>query len=198
MKNLQYPISLVFKISTFTNDFIAKDATDNTFAFVSQKLLRLVEHVDVFSDETKTQKIFQINANKWIDFSACYVFTDGAGAELGRVARKGWASMFKAHYEIFDEKQAQDLVIREENAWVKVADGVLSQVPILNFFTGYLFNPAYVVTRPDGTLVARLKKDASFFGRKFTIQQVADFEHGEESRILLSLMMMILLERRRG
>jgi hypothetical protein len=65
-------------------------------------------------------------------------------------------------------------------------------------FTGYLFNPTYVLTRPDGTLVAKLKKNPSLLGRKFTVSKESDFQTGEETRILLGLMMMILLERRRG
>ena len=52
--------------------------------------------------------------------------------------------------------------------------------------------------RPDGTLVATFKKEASFFGRKFHLYQEAAFEQGEEQRIQLGLMMMALLERRRG
>jgi hypothetical protein len=35
-------------------------------------------------------------------------------------------------------------------------------------------------------------------GRKFKVEKSGDFEDGEEDRIVLGLMMMILLERRRG
>jgi len=61
-----------------------------------------------------------------------------------------------------------------------------------------LFNPSYIVSRPDGTQVVRLQKQPSFFGRRFVVTQFGPFEQGEEVRILLGLMMMILLERRRG
>ena len=37
-----------------------------------------------------------------------------------------------------------------------------------------------------------------FFGRRFSIEKLAEFETGEETRILLAGMMMLLLERRRG
>ncbi|MEZ5024278.1 MAG: hypothetical protein R2728_13635 [Chitinophagales bacterium] len=65
-------------------------------------------------------------------------------------------------------------------------------------FTGYFFNPKYIVTRKDGTIVARLSKKKSFWGRRFTLDKLEEFEEGEELRVLLGLMMMILLERRRG
>lgn len=198
MKNIQFPLSFSFKISTLSNDFIAKDGNGQTIAFVRQKLLKLIDQIVVYTDESKTNVWYNIKANKWIDFSVTYTFSDTQGKELGRIARKGWASIWKAHYEIFDENQKQDLVVQEENGWVKVADAVLGEIPILGIFTGYLFNPSYKVTRPDGTMVVRLKKEPSFFGRRFTVDKINEFEPGEEQRIVLGLMMMILLERRRG
>ena len=46
--------------------------------------------------------------------------------------------------------------------------------------------------------VARLKKEASFFGRKFEVTKLNDMDQDDEQRIILGFMMMILLERRRG
>ncbi len=37
-------------------------------------------------------------------------------------------------------------------------DGLASQIPLICLFSGYLFHPAYQVTRPDGTLVAEVTK----------------------------------------
>jgi hypothetical protein len=198
LKNLSFPLTFTFKISTFSNDFIVEDANGKVIHFVRQKLFKFIEEVQVFNNESKSQALYTIKANKWIDFSAAYIFTDARGLEIGRVARKGWASIWKARYEIYDENRVQDLFISEENGWIKVGDAVLGEIPLLGIFTGYLFNPAYLVTRPDGTQVAKLKKEPSFFGRRFTVSKVADFQQGEEERLVLSLMMMILLERRRG
>jgi hypothetical protein len=112
--------------------------------------------------------------------------------------RKGWRSIWKASYDIYDQNDKPDLHIKEANPWAKVFDSLLSEIPILGIFTGYLFNPKYNLTRQDGTLVCSFKKNASFFGRKFTLNKEAEFEDGEEDRILLGMMMMVLLERRRG
>lgn len=198
MSELQFPLSLQFKISTLANDFVAKDANERTIAYVRQKMFKLKADINVYTDETKANEMFSIKADKWLDFSTSYAFSDNEGNLLGRVSRKGWKSIWKARYEIYDEQGNQDLLIQEENAWVKVGDQVLGEIPILSMFTGYLFNPTYILTRPDGTLVAKLKKNPSFFGRKFTVSKESDFQTGEETRILLGLMMMVLLERRRG
>lgn len=194
-----YPLKFEFKISTFSNDFNAQDSQGNTIAYVRQKMFKLKEKVIVYSDESKSKELFHINADKWLDFNTVYNFTSAAeGVELGKVCRKGWTSLLKARYELYDEKNQQDLLIEEENPWTKFWDGLLKEIPIVNFFTGYFFNPRYVVKRPDGTLVGRFSKDKSFFGRRFTYDKLAEYEQGEELRVLLGLMMMVLLERRRG
>lgn len=198
MNSLNFPLQLQFKIGTFSNDFVATDANNQTVAYVRQKMLKLIEEVQVFSNESRSELTYTIRANTWLDFSASYKFTNRNGYDIGRIVRKGWASIWKAHYEIYDEKQQPDLVVREENPWTKVFDSILGDIPVLGMLTGYFFHPAYIVTRPNGTLVVRLKKEPSFFGRQFKIEKLNEFESGEEERILLGLMMMILLERRKG
>jgi len=199
MTDLQFPINFVFNISTFSNDFTATDANGKTVAYVKQKLFKLKEDISIFENESQTKVNFKIKADKWIDFSTAYSITDSSsGAELGKVARKGWRSIWKASYELIDQHQKLQYHIREENAWVKVLDGLLGQIPILNLFTGYLFNPTYKVTNLKDETIIRLKKQLSFFGRKFEILKIKKTDTDDDQRILLGLMMMILLERRRG
>ncbi len=50
----------------------------------------------------------------------------------------------------------------------------------------------------DGTIVARLSKEASFMGRKFKLEKLSELNEGEGERMVLAIMMMSLLERRRG
>jgi len=198
VKDLKYPIRFVFKISSFANDFMAKDADNKTVAYVRQKMFKLKEDISIFATENRTKLLYKIKADRWLDFSAVYSFTDREGIELGKIARKGWASLWKANYELIDQHEKLQYHIHEENAWVKVFDSLLGEIPILSMFTGYLFNPTYIVTDLDGKPVARLKKEASFFGRKFIVLKLEDIDDDDKERIMLGLMMMILLERRRG
>lgn len=107
-------------------------------------------------------------------------------------------SLWKAHYDIFDETHNANLTIREENAWIKVFDSLLGEVPVVGMFSGYLFHPAYLVQRADGTTIMRLEKQPAFLEGKFRIDKQAEMSQDEETRALLSLIMMILLERSRG
>jgi len=197
-KNFNYPISFEFKIGTFANDFTAKDASGNTISYVKQKMFKLKEAINVFSDESKADTLYTIAADRVIDFNASYAFKNAQGVELGKVGRKGRKSILKAHYEIFDKANQLDYTITEENPWAKVGDAVLGELPIVSMFTGYLFNPKYVVKDNNDQIIARLSKEASFFGRRFKLEEVGKFKEGDDERIMLSLMMMSLLERRRG
>ncbi len=199
MQNITFPLELTFKIGTLSNDFKANDANGIPVAYVRSKLFKLKEDIQVFSDETRTELNYTIKANKWIDFSASYLFADAQGNDLGMIARKGWASIFKARYEIFDNNKKHEFTIQEDNAWVKVWDALLGEVPLIGAFTGYFFNPSYsVIDTATGQPVAQLKKKKSFFGRRFNIFSLQDLNNDQQVRVLLGCMMMVLLERRRG
>lgn len=198
MRNLAYPLQFTFKVTTIANDFQAVDAHGNTIAYVREKIFKLKDNVDVYADETKSQRLFNIKANQWIDWSTSYKMTTDDGQPLGRIGRKGWRSMWKATYEIFDGQDQKEFHVSEDNGWVKVADGMLSEIPLLGLFSGYFFNPGYSVYDNHGTKVAQIKKQKSFWGRRFTVDQLMPMNPAQEERVALGLMMMILLERRRG
>ena len=198
MKDLNFPISFTFNVTTLSNDFSAKDASGRTVAYVRQKMFKLKEDINIYDNENKSNLTHNIRADKWIDFSAAYSFKDAQGKEVGKIARKGWASIWKAHYELIDQNQKLQYHIREDNAWVKVLDGVLGNIPILGGLTGYLFNPSYTVTDLKDQSVCQLKKEPSFFGRKFKLSKLKPIDNDDDERIILGFMMMVLLERRRG
>lgn len=198
MQNLQYPLFLQFRISTLASDFNITDRDGRSIAYVRQKLFKLKEDVVVYSDERKTEEKFRIKANQWIDFNASYAITDAVGKALGKIARKGMRSIWKATYTILDPQDQPQFIIQEENAWTKILDGLVSEIPILGAFSGYFLNPSYVVKDHNGKEIYRLKKQPSFFGRKFQLDQLHKMSHEQEPLVVLSLMMMVLLERSRG
>ncbi len=198
MQNIQFPVQFDFKISTLANDFTARDANGEIIAYVRQKMFKLKEDIEIFSDESRSEVLYKIKADRWLDFSAAYSFYDQEGNEFGKVARKGWRSLWKTRYQIIDEHQKKQYEINEKNPWVKVMDGIFGEIPILSFFTGYVFNPTYLLTDNRFNTIVTLKKNPSFFGKSFTIDKIGNMDNDDDDRIMLSLMMMILLERRRG
>jgi hypothetical protein len=196
--SFEFPLSFKFKIGTLSNDFVITDSKNNTVSYVRQKMFKLKEDIMCYSNESKKTLLYRIKANKWLDFSATYSFFNGDDIELGKVARKGAVSLWKATYVVLNTENTNEFTIREENPWVKVLDRLVSEIPIVGIFTGYMFNPSYLVTNEQNEPIMRFKKDSSFFGRKFSLHQLKEVDDKAQERIVLSLMMMVLLERRRG
>lgn len=194
---MNYPLHLSFKALALGQKLSVTDATGRLVLFVKQKAFKLKEDVTVFADEAQTQPLYHIRADRMIDFSARYSITDAAGASLGAVKRKGMASLWRSRFEVFDG-DALVMTIAEENPWVKVADAVLSGIPILGLLSGYLFHPRYLLSRADGTVVLSLEKQPAFLEGKFKLERRLDLSEADERRALLSLLMMVLLERQRG
>ena len=168
MQNLQYPLFLKFKLTTLASDFTITDRNENSLAYVRQKMFRLKEDVVVFNNESKSQENFRIRANQWIDFNASYAITDSFGKNLGKIARKGMRSIWKATYNIFDHNENQKYKVQEENAWVKVLDGMVGEIPIIGMFTGYFLNPSYIVHDNKEKKFIVLKKCLPFSEENFS------------------------------
>lgn len=198
LNNLNYPLDFKFKITTLASDFNITDKNGSSVAYVRQKMFKLKEDVIVFNDESKTKELFKIQANQWIDFNASYSIKDTIGKSFGRLARKGVRSIWKSTYEVLDENDKAKFTITEDNAWVKFFDNMVGEIPVIGMFTGYFLNPSYTVKGMDGKEYFKLKKMPSMFGRRFQLDRMVDIDDEDESLVVLSLLMMVLLERARG
>jgi uncharacterized protein YxjI len=194
---MQYPLSLSFKLLALSPQLSVRDAAGQLRFYVKQKAFKLREQVTVFADEQQTRPLYYFQADRVFDFRARYHFTDAAGSYVGSVKRQGARSIWRARYDIEVNEQVV-LTIQEEKPWVKVADALFSDLPVVGIFSGYVFNPSYSVTAPDGTVLMRLVKEPAFLEGKFRIEEIVDLPEHDEIRIVLSLLMMLLLERSRG
>ena len=194
---MNYPLQLSFEILSVARKLSIVDAAGNLSFFVKQKMFKLKESVTVFGDVDQRLPLYELKADRVIDISPSYHFKDTMGTHLGTVTRKGMKSLWRARYDIVNGS-GRALTIQESNPWTKVFDRLFCEIPILGMFSGYVFHPEYLVAREDGTSVMRVKKEPAFFQGKFSIEKLAAVSEEEETRILLSLIMMVLLERRRG
>ena len=143
MKNLNYPLDFKFKIPTLASAFNITDRDGKHIAYVRQKMFKLKEDVVVFRDEEKSAELFRIKADRWLDFNASYSITGADGTNYGKLTRKGMRSIWKSTYEVYDENNQHKYTIREDNAWVKFWDGLVGELPVIGWFTGYFLNPSY-------------------------------------------------------
>ena len=198
MKNIYFPVKFKFHITTFSNDFTATDANGQTLAYIRQKKFRLKEHVQVFDNGRSGKVLYNIKADRWLDFNASYTVFDEHKQSLGTISRKGIRSFFKATYTISDPQRNDIYSLKEKNPITKFLDDFVGGIPLLGFLTGYIFNPSYILTHKNGQPVMELLKEPSFFGRKFTLKKLNEMDEADETLLVLSFMMMILLERDRG
>lgn len=200
LQNLNFPLDFTFRLSTLASDFIIKDAQGNEVAYVRQKMFKLKEEVIVYNNKQKDKAIFSIKANKWIDFNASYEIKKLFDSKvLGKISRRGMRSIWKSTYEISDEQNQTRFKVTEDNAWTKFLDGLVGEIPVIGMFTGYFLNPSYTVKDEQGNAYYQLKKQPSFFGRRFQlVKKNHEISPSEESLVVLSLLMMVLLERARG
>ncbi len=194
---MQFPLQIAFKRIALSPQIRVTDARGTLTHYVKQKLFKLKESVTVFADEAQTRRLFEIRADRMLDFNAAYRIADAAGKPIGIVRRHGMRSLWRAHYEI----QASDgllLTVSEENPWVKVLDGFVSGLPIIGLFAGYWFHPAYLLKDRNGTLVMRVQKVPALMEGRYRIDAHAAIEGEARDAVLQGIFMTLLLERTRG
>lgn len=199
LAGLQYPLTLSFKLLAIASQATVTDSNGRVVLFTRQKLLKFREHVEIWTDKSRGSRLADIKATKIIDWSARYHATDAEGKPIGSVGRRGWRSIWKANYEVFNPGDDRpDFSIHEENVWSKVADSLLGGIPILGLLTGYFFHPRYLASRSDGSPAMRMTKRAAFFEGRFQIDKLGPLTPREELNLFLSFLMLVMLERQRG
>lgn len=205
MSSYDYPLKLSFKLIALAPRIIVTDAKGKEVLFVSQKVFKLKEDVRIYSDQSKSQEVFHINAEKILDFNTRYNFYEsGTEQHLGSVKAKGWRSIWRATYHLGDQDGSETHYIKEDNPWMKIGDALFSEIPVVGMFTGYVFHPSY--TCYEGTNyedeshpIMKIKKEAAFFEGVYTIELIDhEIDREEEIRALLSFMLMVQFMRRRG
>ena len=195
---MNFPLVVRFKLLAVASQISVSDAGGSLIFYARQKAFKLKEAVTVFADEEQTRPLFTIAADRILDISARYRIEDAGGAERGVLQRHGMASFWRTHYDIEIGGSAA-LTIREENPWIKLLDGLFGSIPILGIFAGYLFHPAYLVSESAGgsTLLRVVKKPALFEGL-FEIERTGQIDTDATDIAVVSVLMMLLLERSRG
>lgn len=194
-----FPLTIKFKIATFGNRFSVTDASGQVLLYVKQKMFKLKEDVAIYRDESRSELLFSLKANKIIDFSPTFQLTDAAGNPTAHIKRNGGKSLWKADYDLFIGEQLVGKV-QEENPWIKLFDAILGQIGLIGLVTGYFLNPTYLVTALDGALIGRIKKQPSFFESSFSIEaeSLATQSESTQQYYALLFMVVVLLERARG
>lgn len=195
---MSYPLTLRFKKIALARQFSVEDTGGRLLMYVKQQAFKLREAITIYADREQTTPLYRVNADRVIDFSATYDINAADGSYVGALRQQGMKSLWRTRYDIFRD---HDVVfhVREENPWAKVGDGLLSEIPLLNLLSGYLFHPRYLITTAAGQEVIRARKEAAFFESVFAVERLSTPLTAEDERLLLiGAVVTVLLERRRG
>jgi hypothetical protein len=193
-----YPLTLTFKFLTISSYIRVVDATGQLVSYVKQRAFRLRENVTIFADEDQRRPLFHVKADRIIDIGATYSITSADGRSLGSVRQRGLRTLWRATYDILDDAGSAIGLIREQDALVKVIDGLIGEIPFIGFVIQQWINPTYLIDGADGVTCLRLRKRPSLIERRFTLEQEAPLPPRLEPVALPAAIMVVLLERGRG
>ena len=195
---MQFPLTLTFKFWSMASQIRVTDPTGQLVCQVKQRAFRLKEDVTIFEDEQQTRPRYRIRADRVLDIAPQYTISDPSGSVLGAVKREGMKSFWRARYRLLNPQGNDVGLIREENPWIKVADSLLSLIPLVELLTGYFLNPAYLVEIPAGRTALYVRKNPSFLEKRFVLEERRPLPSEQQDLTLAGVMMMVILERHRG
>ena len=196
LNNLKFPLDIKFHIASFSNDFSVTDANNQSVFYVREKILSWRDVIKVYRDSSKKEELYQLRSNKVIDFQQTFTITDANGNIVGKAKRKTLKSFWTATFHIYDANDNHIFTIKERSGFTRMMDGMVGEIPVVGFFSGYLFNPKYALSNLQGTELMEVSKEPSFFGRKFKLNQYQQTE--DDALFVLSFMLMLITDRNRG
>ncbi len=123
--------------------------SDEPLAYSRQKAFKLREDIRVFTREDMASELLAIRARQIVDFSAAYDVVDSVeGRTVGSARRKGWSSLWRDQWEIFDADERAVGRIQEDS----------TTLALLRRFLSNLIPQRFVVASPDGRSQAELRQ----------------------------------------
>ncbi len=198
---MPYPVNINFKIIALAEQMSVTDAAGKELFYIKQKMFKLKEKIEVFTDRSKTELLYTVQADRVLDFSPEYTLRDAAGIPVGTIKRHGKRSLWRASYDI--TLGGQHIAhIGELNPWAKVMDNMFGEIPILGLLTGFLFHPMYSIRAADdsGRELGRIHKQRAFFEGRFAIYDggLSQFDVSTQRHIIALIMVAVLMERNSG
>lgn len=194
-----YPLKLKFKLIALAPRINVLNAEKQEIFYIEQKILALKEAVKVFNNAKDKKLQYTIAANQILDFGAKYHIKTAEDKLLGAVQQHAMRSLFRGSYMVLDSNDQEIFTITQTNPWISLLDSIINIIPFAELITGFILNPVYKVTAKDTQeAVLLMKKKASFFEAQFDIIALKSILPDQEKLLILSLLMVVQLERDRG
>ncbi len=116
--------------------FHVYDKDGKLVGYSKQKAFKLKEDIRVFADESQRKELLWIQARQVIDFNAAYDMVDcESGAKVGTARRKGFSSMFRGFWQLYDAYGQQVASLKEDSAGMAMMRSFLKNLIPQKFHT---------------------------------------------------------------
>ena len=187
---MQYPLELRYKTTELAPQVSVTDATGKIVLIMNHLPTESGSEVMVYSDPERSAPRYTISPDWILDLSAQYHFSDHDGQLLGSVRREGERSLWRTRFEIMNGGPP-NLEIREESSIAKFMDAIMGEIPLVGAVIPRL---VYLVRSEDGETLVRIEKQPGLFESIFKIEKQAEIDDSEETRVLLSLLILVLTD----
>lgn len=187
---MEYPLELRYKTTERDPLLTVADAAGDLMLITNPTSYENGSAVLVYADAERTALRYTISPDWILDFSIQYHFTDQDGEMLGSVRRDGERSLWRTRFEIMNGGPP-NLQIREENSLAQFMDAIMGEIPLVGAVIPRL---VYLVSAEDGATLVRIEKKPKLFESRFKIEKLSEIDPSEETCILLSLLILVLME----
>lgn len=196
---MKFPLHITFKLIAFAPRITVRDADQKTILYIEQQVMALKEAVKVYDNEHDKNLLYSMHANQIIDFGATYIFNDEKlNKEIGSVQQEGMRSLFQASYTVMNNSGKTLYQIKQTNPMIAILDSLINIIPFAELISGFILHPEYHVTKIDkNEPLLVMKKKPSLFESHFEVDTLND-SNKDALLVLLSLLMIVQLERNRG
>ena len=156
-------------------------------AFGQQKRFNFREEINVWKNDSKTEVLFKIKAEKILDIHGKFLVTDGTGNLIGYFTKQFRSSLVRSTWEVFDAKDNLLFSAVEKNksvAIIRRIGNIFGDLELLRFL------PINFIFEKNGEIVGGHTRIWSSL--KDTYKIFADEKIGEvDARMFLALGMLL-------
>lgn len=133
--------------------------------FFYQKAFKLKEDIRIFTDESKTTELLNIQARQIVDFAAAYDVVDSTeGRKVGGARRKGWSSIVRDSWKPLDEHDREIATLQEDSV----------MMALLRRFLPNLIPQRFHLQTTDGRHQAEMRVRFNPFVHKLDVEIALD------------------------
>ena len=173
--------------------FYLLDEEGDVIGYCSQKAFKLKEDIRVYTDDSMTDELLVIKARNIIDFGATYDVTDPADDDrsVGSYRRKGWTSLVRDEWLIFDAEGNEAGKIQEDSAGLAIVRRLIGGVALL-------FAPQAYSVEIDDEKVAEMVTSRNPFIYKLNVTLESDADGADPRLLLAGAILLAAIEGRQG